>query len=190
MSAKNKKNWGEWHLLLAVLLFSGCAPTTVKYGPSIARPTPGQYQHLVVGYFKGEGLSPGGRDRFTKAVHKRLIEEAVFRSVALASPEQSPRPDTVILRGEITELTEGSRFAQWLIGFGAGASQAAGNFEIVDRDGKALFHFTASTIYAGGIGIGGVSFLSLEDLLDKLASSVAQEAGKWMRGEAYGHSPE
>jgi hypothetical protein len=71
-------------------------------------------------------------------------------------------------------VDEGSAAARFIIGFGAGRAKARGIFEIHDSNGVALARFEAREAYSGGAGIGGASFVSMEQLLSKLGESTVK----------------
>jgi hypothetical protein len=175
--------WATVVILIFAMLASGCTFTGVKNVTGNQLDTPGNYEEIVVGKFAADKLSAENQRTFSRAIQRRLKEAGLFQDVAIASDAQEVKKTTVVLTGEITEFTEGNRFMQWFIGFGAGASEAAGTFELSDIEKKQLLHFTASSKYAGGLGIGGVAFLSAEDLLDKLASAVADQTIQWVKGD-------
>lgn len=176
-----------WSDVAAVLLFamlvSGCTFTGVKNVTGDQLNAPATYKEIVIGKFTADKLSAENQRTFSRAIQRLLKEAAVFQEVTLATDAEEFKETTVVLTGEITEFTEGNRFMQWFIGFGAGASEAAGTFDILDREKKSLLQFNASSKYAGGLGIGGVAFLNTEDLLDKLASAVADLTVRWAKGE-------
>lgn len=169
---------------LAMTLLWGCAFSSAREIAGTLPPPGGKYSEILIGDFRGEKLSPEAQRTFSRAIQQRLKEEGLFEVVALASEARTPKPSSLVLTGEITEFTEGNRFLQWFIGFGAGASEAGGRFELLDSQGNVLRQFDASSKYAGGLGIGGAALLSTEDLLDKLAATVAEETVKWMKGES------
>ncbi len=175
--------WLALSLIAVILGGWGCAPTAVSHIGLIAQPQLGKYDEVIVSDFKGAMLSPNSQQKFTRKVQDKLMEFGAFRSVILARSVPGSKPSQIMLTGDITKLSEGNRAMQYLIGFGAGASKAEGVFKLIEPGGKVLYQFLASTSYAGGLGIGGVSFLSMNDLLDRLASSVAEQTTKFVRGE-------
>lgn len=184
---RGRSGWRRWQiaaLLGLVVQAWGCAFTGVNELTAVPAPPPGSYREIVVGEITGEKLSPAAQRTFARGLQRLLKERGAFETVALGSEARPATASSLILKGEITEFTEGNRFLQWFIGFGAGASEAAGVFEVVDGAGKSLLRFRASSRYAGGLGIGGAALLSTDDLLDRLAEAVAEQVLKWARGEA------
>lgn len=177
------RGWVALSLIAVILGGWGCAPTAVSHIGRIAQPQLGKYDEVIVGDIKGVILTLESKQRFSHKVLSKLMELGAFRSVTLASSVPGSKSSQITLTGDITKLSEGSRAMQFLIGFGAGASKAEGVFKLINPDGKVLYQFLASTSYAGGLGIGGASFLSIDDLLDRLASSVAEQTTKFIRGE-------
>ncbi|MBI1979277.1 MAG: DUF4410 domain-containing protein [Elusimicrobia bacterium] len=159
---------------------SGCAPEAIAAVGAISPTSSAKFQQVIIGDFGGEKLPGQANLVLSRLVERRLKLKGLFRSVVLAIEVHSPEPSSVTVIGTVTEITEGNRFLQWFLGFGAGAPEAAGNFKLIDSGGKDLFQFSVST-YAGGLKIG---VPSMEELLDGLASLVAEQIAKWVRGEA------
>lgn len=170
-------------IMLFTMLAAGCTFTGVKNVAGNQLNAPATYKEIVIGKFTADKLSAENQRTFSRAIQRRIKEAAVFEQVTLATDEEEFKETTIALTGEITEFTEGNRFMQWFIGFGAGASEAAGRFDLLERGKEPVLQFTASSKYAGGLGIGGVPFLTAEDLLDKLAAAVADLTVRWAKGD-------
>jgi hypothetical protein len=102
----------------------------------------------------------------------------------LIEPPPETAPDSVVLRGTITEVDKGSAVLRFLIGMGAGQAQVKGAFEIARPDGAVLASFTARESYLGGAGIGGAGLLDTDDLIRRFAETVAKTTRDWARGES------
>ncbi len=176
-------------LTLLVLTFSGCTFRTVKAGPTLlAEYKPEMASTIVVGDFQSKKLSEEQRQVLRREIAKSLKEEAAFAQVLNNVPLEGKKERTVLLDGEIVEYEEGSRFLQWFIGLGAGASEITASFNLSTLEGQRIVAFTVEEDYAGGAGIGGVSYLSMEDLLEKIGADVAVTVSRWKRGEPVGET--
>lgn len=118
---------------------------------------------------------------FERGLRERLVEEGAFAEILHPAPE-ALGPGAVRFRGTITEVDKGNAALRWLVGFGAGKQKAAGNFLLLDPAGKTLAEFDAEESYMGGAGIGGISFLDMEDLMQKFGRHVAERVTRWSRG--------
>ncbi len=116
-------------------------------------------------------------------VRMRLLQKGVFHSVTLATQARREHADTLVLKGRITQFSAGNRFLQWIVGLGAGAAKVEGDFELTNRQEKVLLTFSASTSYAGGLGLGGGPLLDTSELLDRFATAVAERIARWGKGE-------
>lgn len=176
------KRWIALCLAVASGLW-GCAPTFVDRMTTGPVPPSGQYREVIVGPLESEKLSTEARRNLAWSIRKKLLQEGVFQAASLGDGTLRPKASTVVLTGTIREFSEGDQLAQFFVGFGAGASQVEGAFELSDSEGNVLLSFTAKTSYAGGLGWGGLSKLTMEDLLERFASATAKQIAKWMKGE-------
>lgn len=166
----------------SLVLSWGCTFSTVGQVGTFERPQE-QFKALAIGKFIGDKLSPEMERKFAGKIRGHLMEKEGFDLVTTEGEVGLAITPVVILSGTITDFDEGSSGLRWFIGFGAGQSRFGGVFEIRDAQGKVLTKFTSSRSYAGGLGIGGVSFLSMEDLVDRVAGDVAETVIKWRKGE-------
>ncbi len=113
----------------------------------------------------------------------RLLQKGIFHSVRLATQAPRDQAETVVLKGRITQFSAGNRFLQWIVGLGAGAAKVAGDFELTNGQEKVLLTFSASTSYAGGLGLGGGPLLDTSELLDRFATAIAERIVRWGKGE-------
>ncbi len=72
---------------------------------------------------------------------------------------------------------------RWLIGFGAGSAHASGSFKLSGADGATLASFESRKAYAGGIGLGGLDLVDIDELMEKLGEETGKSIGRWVRGE-------
>jgi hypothetical protein len=84
-----------------------------------------------------------------------------------------------VINGNVTEAEKGSAAARFLIGFGAGKAHVTAEFQILDSNGKQLAKFSVRKAYSGGIGIGGASFLDMDDLAKRLGEDTATTVVNW-----------
>lgn len=167
-------------ILLAIATISGaCAFATVK--PATVTAPPQKYHSIVIGEVVGEKVSPELKAKFVNALKEKLVSAQAFDVVALSGQDDAPGP-RVILTSTITEFDEGSGALRVLIGFGAGRAKVTGAFRLADEK-QDLAQFSATRTYAGGLGIGGAGFVSMEELLNRLAATAAESVQKWARGE-------
>jgi len=142
------------------------------------------YGTVVVGEIEMQGelwrhLVP----HFEAGLVKGLRESKVFAKTIAPGSESVP-PEAIIVSGKIINVDEGSAAARFFIGFGAGRAKAKGVFEIHDSNGVVLARFGAREAYSGGAGIGGASFVSMEQLMSKLGESTAGSVVRWSKGES------
>ena len=167
--------------LVALLIVTGCTTTTIT--PELVTKPPQTYSTVAIGEItmKGElwhNLIP----HFKQGMLTKLKESNVFAKTVALDAGSIPQ-DAIIVSGEINEVNEGSAAARFIIGFGAGRARAQGNFQIHDTNGEALARFGAREAYSGGAGIGGATFVSMEQLLSKLGESTAGSVIRWSKGE-------
>ncbi len=167
-------------ILLAIAAISGaCAFTAVKPG-TITGP-PQKYRSLMVGEVTGDKVSPELKAKFVNALKDKLAAAQLFDVVAISGQGDATGP-TVTLTSTITEFDEGSGVLRTLVGFGAGRARATGVFRLADEK-QELAQFSGTRTYAGGLGIGGPGYLSMEDLLNRLADTATESVGKWVKGQ-------
>ncbi len=173
---------GVLALFLAGLLFgfSGCTASHIQARKAEKPPTTPQVLAIEPLRFPDRLWEPLG-GHFERGLTERLAEERAFAEILSPAP-QVLGPSAVLLRGTITEVDKGNAALRWLVGFGAGKQKLAGNFLLLDPAGKTLAEFDAEESYMGGAGIGGISFLDMEDLMQKFGRHVADRVIRWSRG--------
>jgi hypothetical protein len=172
-------------LLLVVVVFvvSGCTFSTIKPGPDGVLAPPNKPAFIVLGNVRAADpqwqpypfhFARGFEEWFRK---NPGVPDAV-------TDRSAPFPaDAVILTGTITEVDKGSPALRWLVGMGAGQAHVKGDFEIMTVDGQVLTQFNARESYLGGAGFRGGGFLDMEDVVGRLAETVAKATRKWANGE-------
>lgn len=160
---------------------SGCTFKSVK--PELSLAPPQAYKTAVLGDVKVEDkLAEGLVPHFRRGFLQRLSERKVFETVVDGAPAE-PGPSALILSGTIVEVNKGSAAMRALIGFGAGRARVRGAFEIKDSAGVTLARFSSRQSYAGGVGIGGIGLLDMEDLMKRFGETIAENTVKWAKGE-------
>lgn len=139
-----------------------------------------------MGDFKSEKLSEEQRRKLVAEVKGQLKKEAAFTEVLDKVPLDAKDDQTVLLDGEVVEFREGSRALQLFVGWGAGASKVSVAFRVSTVNGQQIAAFSAKRSYAGGFGIGGASFVSMESLIERVAEDIVTTLSKWKRGEQVG----
>lgn len=119
---------------------------------------------------------------FRRGVTDWLKRNGGFETVYAERPMAVP-DGAIVLVGTITKVDEGSAVTRALIGMGAGQAKVEGTFEIQDPNGTALAKFASRESYLGGLGMGGVGLLDMEDFVKRFAETVAETARNWARGE-------
>ena len=93
-----------------------------------------------------------------------------------------PPSGAIVVSGQVLEMSEGSRAARLLIGFGAGSARLRASFEFHDAAGKVLAQFEGNKSYAGDLGIGGVDAADMNTLMSQFGAQTAQAVLRWSRG--------
>lgn len=165
----------------ALLVVAGCTTTTIT--PELVTKPSQTYATVAVGEISMQGdLWQNLVPHFEAGLVKGLRESKVFAKT-VAPGESTLPPEALIVSGKIINVDEGSAAARFIIGFGAGRAKARGIFELHDSNGVTLARFEAREAYSGGAGIGGASFVSMEQLLSKLGESTAKSVVRWSQGK-------
>jgi hypothetical protein len=169
-----------------LLLTAGC--TTVQVTPQALQAPTQTYRTVVLARVDAKDpafayVEPFFRDGFVK----RLNELKAFDSVSDASANQaaagSPSPDAILVTATLTDVNKGDLALRIIIGMGAGRERVAAQLDIQGPDGKPLGRFEAAKAYAGGAGIGGGTFIDIEDLTKQVGEQAAQSLVDWSRGK-------
>lgn len=172
------------YLIVLLLAVGGCTPISIYNVASIRNPVQAESQTLMIDRFEEEPLPEETRGDLVWRVRMRLLQKGVFHSVTLVTQAPRENADTLVLKGWITEFSAGNRFLQWIVGLGAGAAKVAGDFELTNAQQEVLLTFSASTSYAGGLGLGGGPLIDTSELLDRFAAAIAERIVRWGKGEA------
>ena len=168
-------------ILVAVAVLSA-ACTAARIQPQSAAGAPRVYATITIGDITmlnpvEDSLLPVFRRGLSKG-----FAEANMPTTELAA-EGTSDSGVVVLAGRITELNRGSAMMRWSIGMGAGAARVSGMFFMLSASGDTLTAFQAEQTYKGGFGLGGLNFLSFEEVVDRLGKTVAAKAAQWARGQ-------
>jgi hypothetical protein len=117
------------------------------------------------------------RDIFNKGVIEWVDRNR--RPEWIATTDRTLRtPSAYRLSGTITRMSYGIPAVRFFVGMGAGQAKVGGEFTLLDPSGQPIARFDSRETYLGGIGIGGLDFLSHETLIRRFAETVAEEAIK------------
>ncbi len=168
-------------LLVGIVAFSSaCTTTTIT--PEFSQTPTAKYETVIVGDITTDNeLWQSRVANFRQGLTQRLTESQAFDKVLTVAPEKLP-PSSILLSGRITEVDKGSKALRFIIGFGAGKAHASGLFRIRDDSGDVLAKFESREAYSGGAGIGGVDFLDVDDLMQRLGEETANSVIRWSQG--------
>lgn len=176
-------------LAAALLALTGCVSTFKEIKPLAGGPPPNQRPSvLMIGELEISDARIAEPEQkilvnaFQLGVQKWCAEHKAIGIHKDSCPTNLP-PNSILLKGNLTEIEKGSAAARFWVGMGAGQQRAQGEFAIDSADGTRLTSFTARKSYLGGLGIGGGDMIKMEDLVDQLGQLVAETTDKWLRGE-------
>ena len=108
-------------------------------------------------------------------VAKMQADTLLPRVVDAAAGSEAPTGEGVlVLRGEISRLTEGSQALRYLVGFGAGSAKAQVETRLVDARSQQVQLITVDRRTRGGGMFGGDSEEILTDFMDRIADSFVK----------------
>jgi hypothetical protein len=161
-----------------LIVLAACSTTTIT--PEKTEKPAEAYATVAVGEFAPtDKLWEANMARFRAALVGRLRAAQAFEIADPAPAELLP--SAFRLSGRITEVEKGDRALRLIIGFGAGRARVAGQFEIADRSGV-VARFETRKAYSGGAGIGGMDFIDIDDLMQKLGEATAEAVIRWSKG--------
>ena len=167
-------------LLVSAFMLAGCTGTTVK--PSLTRLDVAKtYSTVVV----GDIVAPDELwHNYAIEIHRALADQLVISKAFSQVLDPAPVPipsNAVLVSGRIAEVDKGNAAARWIVGFGAGRAHITAEFQLVDGAGTQIGTYSVRKTYAGGAGIGGASFLDLDDLATKLGEASADSLADWAK---------
>lgn len=181
------KSW-QRRAFCAALLFAVSACTTATITPESAPPPPTvaqTYRNVALGTVDATQpefayLVPFFREGFVR----RLKELNAFDSVTdNPSTPPAPAPGTLVVTATLTDVDKGNVALRFFIGMGAGREHATTHLIVKSTDGNTLGAFDVRKAYSGGAGIGGVSFLDIDDLMTQVGEQAAQSLVDWSKGQ-------
>ena len=174
----------QGRLLGAVLLLSGAACTTVTITPDVAAP-PNIQSYRSVTLAAVDAQQPQDAylvQFFREGFVRRLNELKAFDSVSDNSAS-SPGPGTLVVRATLVEVDKGDVALRLFVGMGAGREHVGAQLVIKSADGNTVGSFKVRKAYSGGAGIGGASFIDVEDLTKQVGEQAAQSLVDWSQGK-------
>lgn len=169
--------------LVTPLLALSVACTSVRVQPQLSAAAPRAYSAVAVGEI---AIEDSASAPLLAAFHDGLRKGFAAANLQAATLDPSGASDSgaVVLSGRIVRFDRGSAAARWLVGFGAGAAKVRGTFALTTVSGDTLAAFEAEESYRGGAGLGGVTLISFQDLVERFGSTVATKTAGWARGQA------
>lgn len=119
---------------------------------------------------------------FREGFVRRLNELKAFDAVSDNSPNP-PGPGTLVVTATLVEVDKGDVALRLFIGMGAGRERAGAHLAVKSADGNTLGTFDVHKAYSGGAGIGGASFIDIEDLTKQVGEQAAQSLVDWSQGK-------
>lgn len=168
-----------------LLLSAGCTTATItpETGASPPAALAQNYRAVVLGAVDASQpefayLIPFFREGFVR----RLNELKAFDSVS-DNPSTPPGAGTLVVTASLTEVDKGDAALRFLIGMGAGREHATTLITVKSNDANTLSTFEVRKAYSGGAGIGGASFLEIDDLVKQVGEQAAQSLVDWSQGK-------
>ncbi len=173
----------------AALLVLSTACTTVTVTPQATNPPPPSsqaYKNVVLGTVDAKDPSYAYvisffREGFVTRLRELKAFAAVTDGAAATSTQLSA--DTLVVSATLTDVDKGDMALRLFVGMGAGRERVAAMVSAKNSDGAALGGFEARKAYSGGAGIGGASFIDIEDLTKQLGEQAAQSLVDWTQGK-------
>jgi len=175
-------------LALLPILGVGCAGTLQEVTTlSPGQPPPAERPNvLILGQvlITDDHISAAKKEvyllKFQKGVEDWFAKTNTFNTVLTGT---NVPPHGIILSGTITEVNMGSAARRFWVGMGSGRKYIRGEFKIKDAAGQRLTWFIAQRSYLGGVGAGGITMISMDELTLRLGTTVAETVSKWLHGQ-------
>lgn len=172
--------------LCVAMLFSSAACTTVTITPDMAMQPPANiqtYRTVVLGSVDATQPEYAGLAQFFREGFVRRLKELKAFDAVSDNPAAAPAPGTIVVTATLTEVDKGDAALRLFVGMGAGREHATAHLTAKGSDGNALGAFEVRKAYSGGAGIGGASFLDVEDLATQVGEQAAQSLVDWSQGK-------
>ena len=167
---------------IVFVLVTGCTfreVTPWQVGAPPAQPP----STLVLGHIGvANPLWEGSTQVFRRGVWDWLGRNGGFQSVLIEAPT-SPPPDSVVLKGTITDISRGSEALRVFVGWGLGSPWVRGTFDITRLNGTVLNSFTARGAYSAGAGGKAAHDIDVDDLMRQFAETVAKATRRWAQSK-------
>lgn len=168
-------------ILALAMLVAGC--TTVTVTPESTQAPTQSYKAVVLGTVDVSDAEFGYLGPFfRKAFIRRLGELNTFASVS-DGPVDPKAANTIVVKVTITNVDKGNAALRMLVGMGAGREHVTAQMHLTNASGQSIGEFEVRKAYSGGMGIGGVGFLDIEDLTQQLGEQGAQSVVDWSQGK-------
>jgi hypothetical protein len=167
-----------------LLLSAACTTVTITPDAGTSAPATIQsYRSVVLGpvdvrQAEFSYLTPFFREGFVR----RLIELKAFDTVS-DNPANPPGSGTLVVTATLTEVEKGDAVLRFMVGMGAGREFETAHLIAKAADGNTVGSFDVRKAYSGGMGIGGASFLDIEDLTKQVGEQAAQSLVDWSQGK-------
>lgn len=166
------------------ILLLSAACTTVTVTPDTGTPVPANiqtYRSVTLGAVDAQQPDSAYLvGFFREGFVRRLNELKAFDSATDNSP---PGPNMLVVTGTLIEVDKGDVALRLFIGMGAGRERAGARLVIKNADGTTLGTFEVHKAYSGGAGIGGASFIDIQDLVKQVGEQAAQSLVDWSQGK-------
>lgn len=172
-------------MCVALLLLSA-ACTTATITPDTAPPPAASlqsYRIVAVGPVDATQSQFGYLTGFFREGFLRRLNELKAFDTVLDNPSTPPAPGTLVVTATVTDVDKGDAVLRWLVGMGAGREHATVHLIAKGNDGATLGAFDVRKAYSGGYGIGGISFLDIEDVVTQTGEQAAQSLVDWSQGK-------
>lgn len=174
--------------MVAAVLLSATACTTVTVTPQSVGTPPAptslqNYRSVAVGAVDANNPQfAEWAPFFRQGLVRRLDELKAFDSVS-DNPPTAPGAGTLVVTATLTNVDRGDAALRLFVGMGAGRERGAAMLTVKKDDGTVLASFEVSKAYSGGVGIGGASFLDINDLMTQVGEQAAQSLVDWSQGK-------
>ena len=168
------------------MLLLSAACTTVTITPDAATPVPANIQsYRAVTLGAVDAQQPDYAyliGFFREGFVRRLKELNAFDAVGDNSPNP-PGPGTLVVTATLFEVDKGDFALRLFVGMGAGRERAGARLVIKSANGNTIGNFDVHKAYSGGAGIGGASFIDIEELTKQVGEQAAQSLVDWSQGK-------
>lgn len=112
---------------------------------------------------------------FADLIAQKLKATAAFSEVVRDSGHEPPGAGTLVISGRITRLTEGSRAARLLVGFGAGSAYFNATTDLADGETGAVIGSIATDKNSWALGGAIAASQNVHSFMTGAADKIAKE---------------